>query len=106
MKAWNKIILPDLRLLLFVWFQTSATVYMGFMGFSLFFPCLICEDETDKLSRNVGNFQTTLRNMPEERRYNCCLFIVFCICTTYLQQQADVRTRLTLQFTGTIYVGN
>jgi len=27
------------------------------------------EDGTDRLSRNVGNYQSALRNIPEERRY-------------------------------------
>jgi hypothetical protein len=30
--------------------------------------CLTFEDGTDRLSRNVGNYQSTLRNTPEERR--------------------------------------
>ena len=68
--------------------------------FYSFFVCLTREDGSDKLSRNVGKYQSTLRNMPEEQRHYCCLFIVFCISTTYLQQQADVRTTLTLQFTA------
>jgi hypothetical protein len=37
--------------------------------FSAFFlACLTVEDETDRLSRNVDNYQSTLRNTPEERR--------------------------------------
>jgi hypothetical protein len=27
------------------------------------------EDGADRLSRNVGNYQSTLRNIPEERRF-------------------------------------
>jgi len=30
--------------------------------------CLTLEDRTDRLSRNVGKYQSTLRNTPEERR--------------------------------------
>ena len=30
--------------------------------------CLILKDGTDRLSRNVGNYQSTLRHIPEERR--------------------------------------
>jgi hypothetical protein len=29
--------------------------------------CFTLEDETDRLSRNVGNYQSTLRNIPEGR---------------------------------------
>jgi len=54
------------------------------MGFSLFFVCLTRKDKTDKPSRIVGTYQSTLRKMPEERRYYCCLFNAFSICTTYL----------------------
>jgi len=32
----------------------------------------VLEDGTDRLSRNVGNYQSTLRNIQEERRYNLC----------------------------------
>jgi hypothetical protein len=31
--------------------------------------CLAFEDGTDILSRNVSNYQSTLRNIPEERRF-------------------------------------
>jgi hypothetical protein len=31
-----------------------------------FLDCLNPEGGTDRLSRNVGNYQTTLRNIPEE----------------------------------------
>ena len=32
------------------------------------FDCLTLEDRTDRLSRNVGKYQSTQRNVPEERR--------------------------------------
>jgi hypothetical protein len=36
--------------------------------FCFFLDCLTLEGGTDRLSRNVGNYQSTLRNVPEERR--------------------------------------
>jgi hypothetical protein len=32
----------------------------------VFLNCLALEDGTDRVSRNVGNYQSTLRNIPEE----------------------------------------
>jgi hypothetical protein len=32
----------------------------------------VLEDRTDRLFRNVGNYQYTLRNIPEERMHNLC----------------------------------
>jgi hypothetical protein len=34
--------------------------------------CLTLEDGTDSLSRNVGNYQSTLCNIPEGRRCQSC----------------------------------
>ena len=34
----------------------------------LFLDCMTLEDGTDSFYRNVGNYQPTLRNIPEERR--------------------------------------
>jgi hypothetical protein len=31
---------------------------------------LTLEDGTDKLSRNIGDYQSTLHNIPEEQRFN------------------------------------
>lgn len=36
---------------------------------------LTLQDETDRLSRNVGNYQYTLRNIPEERRSHILLYL-------------------------------
>ena len=41
--------------------------------------CLTLEDRTDRLSRNVGKCQYTLRNNPEERISH----LVVCICVPY-----------------------
>ena len=39
---------------------------LGFKGQA----CVTIEDETYRLSRSVGNYQSTLRKIPEERRFN------------------------------------
>jgi hypothetical protein len=40
-------------------FKSQAVQYLD---------CLILEDGTDRLSRNVGNYQFMLRNIPEDPR--------------------------------------
>jgi len=35
---------------------------------AVFLHCLTLEDGNDKMSRNVGIYLSTLRNIPEERR--------------------------------------
>jgi hypothetical protein len=37
-------------------------------------PCLTLEDVPGKLSRNVSNYQSTLCNIPEERRFQWILY--------------------------------
>ena len=39
-----------------------------FKGQAVQADCLTVEDGTYRLSRNVGNYQSTLRNIPEGRR--------------------------------------
>jgi len=39
---------------------------------AFFLDYLTIDDGMDRLSRNVGNNQTTLRNIPEERRPQIC----------------------------------
>jgi hypothetical protein len=42
--------------------------YTFFFFFFFFLNRLTLEEGTDRLSRNVGNYQSPLRNVPEERR--------------------------------------
>jgi len=37
------------------------------MSYLRYLDCLILEGGTDRLSRNVGNYRPTLRNIPEEQ---------------------------------------
>ena len=48
--------------------KLSTYVFLAF-----FLDCLNFEDDSDRLSRNVGNYQSTLRNIPEERRFKKCI---------------------------------
>jgi hypothetical protein len=68
---WNKLSVPSAR---------------------FFLDCLTLEDGTDGQSRNVGNYQPTLRNIPEKRLSLCTVFVlnctvvvlycfVMCVCT-------------------------
>jgi hypothetical protein len=44
---------------------------------------LTLEDKSDRVSRNVGNYQSTLRGIPEERRFRLHRsgsLIVFNLC--------------------------
>jgi hypothetical protein len=45
--------------------QLIASIFKGHLFFS---DCLTLEDETESLSWNVGNYQSTLCNISEERR--------------------------------------
>jgi hypothetical protein len=47
--------------------QSVGPIFKGQAGH--FLDCLTLEDRTDTLSRNVGNYQSKLRNTPEERRF-------------------------------------
>jgi len=40
---------------------------------AFFLYCFNLENDIDRLSRNVGNYQSTLRNIPEERRIKKCI---------------------------------
>jgi hypothetical protein len=39
-----------------------------FKGQAVFLDCLTLEDAQDRLSRNVSNYQSTLRKIPKERK--------------------------------------
>ena len=76
-------------------FQTSAMVYTRpslFWGRVVtdvsgqpivpIMACLTLEDGTYRLSRNVGNYQSALLNIPEERSSRTFYIILReCICT-------------------------
>jgi hypothetical protein len=49
--------------------ESLALYVMLLSSPSLVLDFLTLEDGTDSLSRNAGNYQSTLRNILEERRY-------------------------------------
>ena len=63
-----------------------------FKGQAFFLECCTIDDGKDRLSRNVGNHPCTLRNIPEERRFerkSICVsyseFPVFSRTTEFLE---------------------
>jgi hypothetical protein len=67
----------------FFWDVTHRTLVVTVVSEQLIDPifkgqavqddCVTVEDGTDRLSRNFGNYQSRLRNIPEERRSHIAL---------------------------------
>ena len=60
-------------------------------GQGVFLDCLILEDGTDRFSQHVGNYHSTLSNIPEERR-------------SHLYRGASLKWRITHIETGPVPV--
>jgi hypothetical protein len=58
------------RLRLVIGYWRFRTAYRSHIQRASSLDCLIIEDGSDRVSRNVGkNYQSTLCNIPEERRF-------------------------------------
>jgi hypothetical protein len=68
MRSWLFWDVTQLRLFADVSGQLIAIIFLDF---------LTLENWKDRLSRNVGNYQSTLRNIPEEGRSNVILIEMY-----------------------------